>query len=217
MDEHDVIARLKGGDIAGLELLVRRYQAEAIHAAYLIARDRALAEDLVQAAFLRVYERIAQFDATRGPFRPWFLRIVVNDAVKACGRRERERYYEILDESALDWASLEGWAKPEELVAAAETVAKIRVAMEKLSPVLRGVIVERYFLELTEAEMAEKAARPTGTIKRRLHDARVRLRALLASRAGPTDEKATGGGIRTRLGKDTRNPGDTKQGWQDGT
>lgn len=68
MDEHDVIARLKGGDIAGLELLVRRYQAEAIHAAYLIARDRALAEDLVQAAFLRVYERIAQFDATRRPF-----------------------------------------------------------------------------------------------------------------------------------------------------
>ncbi len=46
MDEHEAIARLKRGDISGLELLVRRYQAEAIRAAYLITRGRSLAEDL---------------------------------------------------------------------------------------------------------------------------------------------------------------------------
>jgi len=88
MEEHEVIARLKRGDIAGLETLVRKYQVQAVRIAYLITRDRALTEDIVQAAFLRAYERIGQFDAER-PFGPWFLRSVVNDAVKAAARRER--------------------------------------------------------------------------------------------------------------------------------
>ena len=82
MEEQKAIARLKRGDISGLEALVRKYQVQAVRAAYLIIRDRALAEDIVQAAFLRAYERIGQFDAGR-PFGPWFLRSVVNDAVKA--------------------------------------------------------------------------------------------------------------------------------------
>ncbi len=62
-------------------MLVRRHQVEALRVAVLITRDRALAEDIVQAAFLRAYERIDQFDADR-PFAPWFLRGVVRDAVK---------------------------------------------------------------------------------------------------------------------------------------
>jgi RNA polymerase sigma-70 factor (ECF subfamily) len=88
MEEQEAIARLKRGDVGGLEALVRRYQVQAVRTAYLITRDRALAEDIVQAAFLRAYERIDQFDAGR-PFGPWFLRSVANDAVKAAARRER--------------------------------------------------------------------------------------------------------------------------------
>jgi RNA polymerase sigma-70 factor (ECF subfamily) len=45
--------------------LVRQYQVQAVRTAYLIVRDRALAEDIVQAAFLRAYERISQFDARK--------------------------------------------------------------------------------------------------------------------------------------------------------
>ncbi len=73
MDESRAIARLKRSDIAGLETLVRAYQLRAARTAYLIVRDRALAEDIVQSAFVRVFEHIDQFDARR-PFGPWFLR-----------------------------------------------------------------------------------------------------------------------------------------------
>ncbi len=66
-------------------MLVRRHQVEALRVAVLITRDRALAEDIVQAGFLRAYERIDQFDADR-PFAPWFLRGVVRDAVKLAAR-----------------------------------------------------------------------------------------------------------------------------------
>src|SRR3954447_23317865 len=89
MDEQTAIRRLQQGDIGGLEFLVRRYQTQAVGTAYLISRDPALAEDIVQGAFLRAYERIGQFDPTRS-FGPWFLRSVVNDAVKATARRARE-------------------------------------------------------------------------------------------------------------------------------
>ena len=82
MDERGEIGRLKAGDIGGLEALVGRYHARAVGAAYLVVRDRALAEDVAQSAFVKAYEKIASFDAER-PFGPWFMRMVVNDAVKA--------------------------------------------------------------------------------------------------------------------------------------
>ena len=56
MDDSEAIAALKRGEVGGLEALVRRYQLRALRAAYLIVRDQALAEDLVQTAFLRAYE-----------------------------------------------------------------------------------------------------------------------------------------------------------------
>lgn len=69
-------------------MLVRRYQAQAVRVADLVVRDRALAEDIVEAAFRCAYKRIGRFDAAR-PFGPWFLRSVVNDALKAAARRAR--------------------------------------------------------------------------------------------------------------------------------
>ena len=50
MDEREAIARLRSGDISGLEFLVRRYQTEATRIAQVITRDRGLSEDVVQSA-----------------------------------------------------------------------------------------------------------------------------------------------------------------------
>lgn len=87
-EERAAIEQLRRGDIDGLAVLVRRYQLRAVRAANLIVRDRPLAEDIVQTAFLRAYARIDQFDPSR-PFGPWFLRVVVNDALKAARRADR--------------------------------------------------------------------------------------------------------------------------------
>ena len=82
------IACLKQGNIAGLDVLVQKHQVEAVHAALLIVRDRVLAEDIVQNAFLQAYRKIDQFDAHR-PFGPWFLRIVINAAIQEARRQKR--------------------------------------------------------------------------------------------------------------------------------
>ncbi|MER3544402.1 MAG: RNA polymerase subunit sigma-24 [Chloroflexota bacterium] len=180
MEEEEAIARLKRGNISGLEALVRRYQVQAVRAATLITRDRALAEDIVQAAFLRAYERIGQFDSGR-PFGPWFLRSVVHDAVKAARRRERQVPLE--GESDGETSLAEFLADPApgplELAQAAETRQAIRDALGRLSPGQRAAVVLRYYLGLSEAELAEELACPPGTVKWRLHAARQRLRALL--------------------------------------
>ncbi len=180
MEEHEAIARLKRGDIGGLEALVRKYQVQAVRAAYLITRDRALAEDIVQAAFLRAYERIGQFDAGR-PFGPWFLRSVVNDAVKAAARRERHVSLDSPEGEEPSLAELlaDPSPGPADLLEAAEIRQAVWAALGRLPPAQRAVIIQRYYLDLSEAEMADKLACPQGTVKWRLHAARKRLRALL--------------------------------------
>ena len=181
MEEQKAIARLKRGDIGGLEALVRKYQVQAVRTAYLITRDRALAEDIVQAAFLRVYERIGQFD-TKRPFGPWFLRSVVNDAIKAATRHEHQVYLEDGSEGegmSLTDLLVDPSPGPADLAEAAETRQAIWSALGKLPPAQRAVIVLRYYLGLSEAEMADELACPLGTVKWRLHAARKRLRALL--------------------------------------
>ena len=88
MTEQEAIDALIAGDIGGLELLVRRYQTKAMRAAFLITHNEDVARDVVQNAFLRVAERIEQYDRQR-PFSPWFMRIVVNYALKAVQRGPR--------------------------------------------------------------------------------------------------------------------------------
>ena len=159
MEERDAIARLKRGDIGGLEVLVRRYQAPAL-----------------KAAFLRAYERIAQFDASR-PFGPWFLRSVVNDTLKAVTRR---RDVSLDATPVTDAAPLVSRAPDlDDLLAAAETKEAIWAALEQLTPAQRAAIVARYYLDLSDTETARRLDCPPGTVRRRLSDARQRLRRLL--------------------------------------
>ena len=89
MKEDQAIALLKRGDISGLETLVNLYQLKALRTVTLITGDLALAEDIVQSAFIRAAEKIDQF-ASRLSFGPWFLRSVSNDAIKAIKRQKRQ-------------------------------------------------------------------------------------------------------------------------------
>jgi RNA polymerase sigma-70 factor, ECF subfamily len=190
VDDLEAIAALQRGEVGGLETLVRRYELRAVRAAYLIVRDRALAEDLVQAAFVRAYDRIGQFEASR-PFAPWFLRSVVNDAIKAARRQSRQVSLETQssgapDDQAATLAELlaDPAPGPEAHMEAAELKQAVWRALGRLSPAERGAVVQRYYLGRSEQEMAADAGLAPGTIKWRLHAARARLRAWLGPVVG---------------------------------
>jgi RNA polymerase sigma-70 factor (ECF subfamily) len=164
MEEHTSIQRLCRGDVDGLEFLVRQYQVRAVRTACLVT-----------------HERIHQLDARR-PFAPWFLTIVLHDAVKAAKRRDRHQSLENIAEDDPGRASslvLDGQPGPELLWEQAETTEEVRAALERLTPEQRAAVVARYFLGLSEAEMAETLDCPPSTVKWRLYAARQRLRLLL--------------------------------------
>ena len=178
MDEKQAIQRLKSGDICGLEFLVECHQVKAVRTAYLITRDLGLAEDIVQDSFIRAYRAIRGFDSTR-PFEPWFMRSVVNASVKMMQRSVRQiQIGNDGDESVLAELAMRA-ESVESQVESIEFQDQIWDAMQKLSPRQRAVIVQRYFLEMSEKEMAEEAGSAVGTVKWMLNAARERLRGLL--------------------------------------
>ncbi len=184
MEDRIAISRIKQGDLNGLETLVNRYQVQAVHAAYMIVHDRALAEDVAQAAFVKVAEHIHQFDEER-PFAPWFFRIVLNAALKFAKRQKRDVSLEDFDEPAAqlaEWLMDQG-LKPEQLVEQHETRENILKAIESLPPEQRAVVVMRYYLDMSEADMSTKMERPLSSIKWWLRDARKRLYDLMDSKA----------------------------------
>lgn len=180
MDEQGAIQRLKQGEVGGLELLVSHHQVKAVRAAYLITRDLGLAEDIVQDCFIQVYHSIHSFDETR-PFEPWFMRSVVNASVKMLHRSARQVEAGAPPES--DESLFEDLAAKvdsvEEQVESIEIQNQIWDAMQRLSPRQRAVIVQRYFLDMSEKEMAEESGSAVGTVKWMLNAARARLRGLL--------------------------------------
>lgn len=178
MDEIQAIQRLKNGDISGLEFLVARHQVKAVRTAYLITRDLALAEDIVQDSFIRVFHAIHGFDLMR-PFEPWFMRSVVNASVKMMQRSAKQ--VEVGDEADESlFAELAARVESvESQVESLDVQNQIWDAMQKLSPRQRAVIVQRYFLEMSEKEMAEEAGSAVGTVKWMLNAARERLRGLI--------------------------------------
>lgn len=188
-NEAQAIARLRRGDIGGLETLVRMFHRPALRVAFLITHNRELAEDVVQAAFLHMYERIDRFDPAR-PFGPWFLRCVTNDALAAATRRRHIALDDVIAANLEREAATD--ADPEGLLLAAETRAAIREGLERLTPEQRAAIVARYYLDLHGSALARALAAPPGTVRRRLHDARERLRQVLPAwlRCEPTEQMA---------------------------
>lgn len=178
MDEKQAIQRLKNGDISGLEFLVAHHQVKAVRTAYLITRDSGLAEDIVQDSFIQAFHAMRGFDETR-PFEPWFLRSVVNASVKVMQRLARQvQVGDEADESL--FAELVARVESvEEQVESIEIRNRIWDTMQTLSPRQRAVIVQRYFLDMSEKEMAQEAGSSTGTVKWLLNAARERMRSLL--------------------------------------
>jgi RNA polymerase sigma-70 factor (ECF subfamily) len=184
MEDRIAVSRIKQGDLNGLEVIVNRYQAQAVHAAYVIVYDRALAEDVAQAAFVKVAEHIHQFDEERS-FASWFFRIVVNDALKLALKQKRNVSLDDLDEPTTQLAEwlMDPGLKPEQLLEQKEARDNILKAIQSLPPKQRAVVVMRYYLEMSEADMSTKMERPLSTIKWWLRDARKRLYDLMNSKA----------------------------------
>jgi RNA polymerase sigma-70 factor (ECF subfamily) len=158
----ELAERLQRRDPRALAELYDRYGRLAYSLIVRVVRDGALAEDLVQETFLRVWNRAQGFDAQRGAIGPWLLAVARNRAIdylRSAGGRERNA----LELEEVDHPSL--YTDMERDILATDKARMIRAALEKLAPNQREVIELAYFEGLTQTEMAERMGQPLGTVK----------------------------------------------------
>jgi len=156
---------------------VRRYQEAAFRSAFLVLRDADEAEDAAQEGFVKAYKALKRF--RRGhEFRPWLLRIVVNQALTML--RSRRRGVAAAERLAVHEHPLPHTI--DDTVIDRERARLVWAALDSLREQERVVVYLRYFLNLPERELAEYLGCAQGTVKSRLHRALKKLRDVVASR-----------------------------------
>jgi len=180
-----VLALVTAGQLDALQELYDRYRVMAYSIALRITSDGALAEDVVQDAFLGVWRNASRYVDGRGSVKTWLLSIVHHRAVDAVRRRrptselpERED----VPPPALQLPDV--WHE----VAAGLDRAEIAVAMATLPDVQREAIELAYWGGLTQPEIAERTGAPLGTVKSRVRLGLLALRRALSGEAGMTGE-----------------------------
>lgn len=158
----ELVTRLQKRDPQALAELYDRYGRLAYSLILRIVRDTAIAEDLVQETFLRVWNRAQGFDAERGSVGPWLLAVARNRAIdylRSTGGRERNSLeFEETDHPAL-------YTDMEHDLLLSDKARRVKAAMERLPANHRQVIELAYFEGLSQTEMAERMGQPLGTVK----------------------------------------------------
>jgi len=152
---------------------VNAYQGIAFRTAYVIARNASDAEDAVQDGFVKAWRALGRF-REGAPFRPWLLRIVANEASNR--RRSAGRRAGLALRAATQEPSGDAAPSPEAALLSSEQRSTLLAAVEELPEEQRSVVALRYFLGLSEAEVAETLGIPQGTVKSRTARALERLR-----------------------------------------
>lgn len=161
------------GDVDAFEQLVRRHQGAARNLAALLAGP-ADADDIAQEAFLRAYRSLAGF-TTGSPFRPWLLRIVVN---QASNHRRSRRRREIRNASFIS-RNPETPVGPADAADSSDDRRRIAKALALLPDNDRQVLAVRYLLDCSERETAHVLGWRIGTVKSRASRAIDKLRTLM--------------------------------------
>lgn len=171
-DDHELLQRYRGGDVAAFRQLVLRYQRPLYNAAYWVLRNAGDAEDVAQTVFLRLAEKSDDYDPQHKLFS-WIYRMAVNEALNLRRRSSRE---EALDDDS-DFA--DDQADPQFQLLEGQRAVRLRAALLKMNTADRTVLTLRHFSELSYREIGDALELDEKTVKSRLFEARQRLRALL--------------------------------------
>lgn len=171
-DEAAALARVRAGDTAAFAVLVLRHAGMAKRLAVLTGAG-ADADDVVQEAFVKAYRSLPSF-RTGAQFRPWLLRMVVNESHNLHRGRSRRSEREL--RVARDEHRVAVTPDPAEAALELDRREMLLSALQHLPDDLRDVVTCRYLLELSEAETATVLDLRAGTVKSRLHRALGRLR-----------------------------------------
>ena len=183
------LRRLRDRDEAAFREMVEEYQDQVFSLLYRMLGSRAEAEDIAQEVFVTVFKSIDQFRG-ESKFSTWLYRIAANHSknrIKYLSRRYDRATSEYDEAAERDVNAQRGEgigqariASPDAALEGAELERTVQAAIHDLDEDHRLVIVLRDIEELSYEEIAEIAGLPEGTVKSRIHRARVALKEKLA-------------------------------------
>lgn len=184
VDTSELVFRARGGDQQALEALIARYDRYVLGVALLTLGDRATAQDAAQEALIKAMRGLKGFKGDAA-FHTWLYRITVNTC-RDFQRRQSRRHETFLHDASPN-LEIDG---PLQATLKQERRQAVWRAVQSLDPPLREVVVLRYYLDMSGAEIAEITSAPTGTVYWRLHQAREKLASLLEEDPTLSDEIA---------------------------
>jgi RNA polymerase sigma-70 factor (ECF subfamily) len=170
----------KAGDVHAFETLVKQYDRQVFRIAQHITQNREDAEDVVQDAFLKAYEKLNQFQGN-SKFYTWLVRIAVNESLMRLRKRRTGKMVSIDEDIATDEGSmpreLADWGpSPEQQYGQSELAEILKKTVNGLPPGFRVVFVLRDVEGLSTEETAETLGLSIPAVKSRLLRARLQLR-----------------------------------------
>lgn len=185
-DERQLIEAACGGETAAFEALVRKYQQRLCTALTHLCGSYEEAEDVAQEALVQAYLKLRTFTGSSA-FYTWLYRIAINAAISRRRRRRPEVSVEDCRQHRGDQFADGGELPPQRLLRE-ERAAQIRCALSRLSDEYRAILVLREIEGFAYDQIAEILGLPAGTVRSRLHRARLQLKeqldALLGEAAG---------------------------------
>ena len=173
--EAALVRRCQVGDQEAFGMLVEHYRSVLFGTAFLMIRDRGLAEDTVQEALTQMWRHLPSL-RLHGSFKAWLIRIVSNEA-KQQFRKKRVPTVP-LEQTAEGGENLD---PAETNIVHNEDRQHMRQALEMLPSAQKEAVVLRYFSDLSIPEIAAVTGQREGTIKSRLSRALGRLGEVLRS------------------------------------
>ncbi|HWD98767.1 MAG TPA: sigma-70 family RNA polymerase sigma factor [Bryobacteraceae bacterium] len=178
-NDEDLAHRLSGREPRAMAEIYDRFGKLVYSVTLNIVREAAVAEDLVQETFLRVWTRIRAFDPARGALGPWLLAIARNHAIDYV-RSARSRVGRTsIEFDAADHPQL--FNDMERDLLNSQHAKLLKKAMSELSENQRKVIELAYYEGLSQTEMAEKVSEPLGTVETWTRTALRQLRARITA------------------------------------
>lgn len=186
-----LVEEARRGDQHAFGDLVKRYERRLLGVVFQFIHDRELARDLAQETFLRAFERLEQFDASRR-FGPWLFRIGVNLTLDYLRKRKRRGRWALFSDASRG-------IPPEPVVSdprkALDLSQEVHAVIQKIPEKYRTVLVLRDLQNFSTSEIAAVVNRKEATIRWRLAEARNRFQKLWTHRQdhtiAPSSDEAT--------------------------
>lgn len=193
LPDEEVVRRVLDGETSLFEIIMRRYNQRLYRIARGILRDDAEAEDVMQDAYVRAYEHLAQF-AGRSQFSTWLSRIAIHEALARLRRRPRMEQLGPADSDAgeSDMNLLANSLNPEQQTSASELGRALEEAILAIPEQYRLVLMMRDVEQMNTSETATALEISEENVKVRLHRARALVRKELFARAGAEAQSAFG-------------------------